>query len=122
MFSAVTLKGGMVRGNAKSAFKYFGAIYGVNSGMQGSSYAIVTKDLQKGWHPSIHNSVIELQIELLYAYARDNKEMQFFIAYSASSFLLNGYNIVEMAAMFKCARIPGNIVFEKGFYKIIKNL
>jgi hypothetical protein len=109
-------------GSAKVAFKYFGAIYGQSQGIQGQSYAIITKDLTESRHPSILTTVIEAQIKMLYDYAKRNKDKEFLIAYSADSILLNGYSLTEMATMFKCSRIPRNIIFEKGFYKITKNL
>jgi len=56
-------------GSALTAKQNFGAIYGQSSGRQGQSYAIITKDLHKKFHPSISKEQISSQIKDLYQYA-----------------------------------------------------
>ena len=48
-------------GAAKTAREKFGAKYGQPSGRQAQSYAIITKDLTKSFHPSVSRLDIEMQ-------------------------------------------------------------
>lgn len=111
-------------GAAKTAREKFGAIYGRESGRQGRSYAIVTKDLTKKIHPSVDKKEIELQILFLYHYAEDNPDLDFYVAYNGKGVNLNNYTPQEMANMFSAFKntggIPENIIFEEEFYKLIK--
>lgn len=109
-------------GAAKFALNKCGAIYGQAIGLQGQSYAIITKDLTKKVHPSIPESFIILQIKELYKYANNHPELEFLIAYSGTRTNLNGYSPTEMAKMFFSENIPNNIVFEENFYKLISEL
>jgi hypothetical protein len=107
------------KGSALIAKQKFGAIYGQAEGLQGQSYAIVTKDLTKKEHPSILVSSIKEQIILLYYYAEKQPDLEFFVAYNGNKINLNGYSNKEMASMFALTQIPTNIVFEEGFYQLI---
>jgi len=109
------------KGSALFARQKFGAIYGQPKGLQGQSYAIVTKDLKKRKHPSIKSSDIIDQIKELYLFAKENSELEFVVAYSGTKENLNGYSNQEMADMFSNIEIPKNIIFEYEFYKLIKN-
>lgn len=108
------------KGSALLAVQKFGAIYGKSKGIQGQSYAIITKDLTKYVHPSISKSIIESQIMELYEYAKDNKEKNFLVAYSGSGSNLNSYTNQELADMFSSIEIPDNIIFEKEFSNLLK--
>ena len=108
------------KGAALTAKNKFGAVYGQAEGPQGQSYAIITKDLTKSKHPSRTSEQIKEQIHKLYEYARKNPNKEFVIAYSATGSNLNAYTNDEMAQFFASERIPRNIIFEEGFYKIIK--
>jgi len=107
------------KGAALVARRKFGAIYGQAEGIQGNSYAIVTKDLTKNVHPSISNDKIIEQIKTLYQFAILNIDKEFLIAYSGNNINLNGYSPKEMAIMFNCIAIPNNIIFEEEFYKLL---
>lgn len=107
-------------GAAKTAREKFGAIYGQPKGLQGNSYAIVTKDLTKKIHPSISKDYIINQINSLYDFAVDNIELDFYIAYCGVGKNLNSYTPMEMAEMFSSSDIPDNIIFEKSFSILIK--
>lgn len=109
------------KGSAKIALDYFEARYGQASGLQGRSYAIITKDLTKNDHPSINEKVIIMQINELYDFARKNEELEFKIAYRGYGSNLNGYTSEEMADMFRRSSIPENIVFEDTFSKLVFN-
>jgi hypothetical protein len=108
------------KGSALVARQKFGAKYGQRCGIQGNSYAIVTKDLTKNIHPSVEKESIIFQISCLYTYARENFHLDFYIAYTGNSINLNGYTPKEMANMFNQENIPNNIIFEEEFAKLIK--
>lgn len=111
-------------GTAKIAREKFGAIYGRASGIQGQSYAIITKDLTKEIHPSIKDTEIKFQILLMYHYAEDNPDLDFYVAYTGKGYNLNGYTPQEMADMFNSFKrtegVPENVIFEEEFCKLFK--
>ncbi len=110
------------KGTAKLALTEFGAIYGQAKGMQGRSYAIVTKDLTKSKHPSISREQIIEQINNLYLFAIERPEWNFYIPYTSTGSNLNAYSAYEMAEMFAAnGNIPANIVFEEKFSELIIN-
>lgn len=109
------------KGSALFARQHCGAVYGVPMGLQGQSYAIITKDLTKPVHPSIGKDFITEQIRELYSYARKNPELEFLIAYSGNGKNLNGYTSEEMAGMFACMAPPENIIFEDKFADLVFN-
>ena len=112
------------KGAAWIAKEYFGAIYGQPKGIQGRSYAIVTKDLTKTVHPSIPPSEIVEQIERLYIFAERNPELEFWVAYSGTGTNLNGYTPEQMAFLFAISNdmnIPENMVFEEEFAKLMEH-
>ena len=108
------------KGAALTAKNMFKAVYGRAKGLQGQSYAIVTKDLTKPTHPSVTRQSIEEQIAELYKYANENPEKEMYVAYAGSGANLNGYSNEEMAQMFASSPIPSNIVFEAGFNELVK--
>ena len=108
------------KGAALVARLYFGAKYGQAKGLQGKSYAIITKDLTKKKHPSIERDFIIRQILVLYSYAMEHPELDFYIAYDLKAIPLNGYNVNDMAEMFNQKPIPENIIFEEGFATLLK--
>lgn len=107
------------KGAALAAQLNFGATYGKAMGLQGRSYGIVTKDLRQKIHPSVHPTVIEAQISILYRYAKKHPELDFYVAYSAVTQNLNGYTAVRMAEMFSTLAVPNNIIFEESFNNLI---
>lgn len=110
------------KGAAKIAKEKFGAIYGQAEGIQGQSYAIVTKDLtiDDKKNPSRTKEQIIQQIHNLYEYAKCNSDKEFLIAYSGVGKNLNYYSNEDMACMFASEFIPYNIIFEEEFFKLIK--
>jgi hypothetical protein len=111
-------------GAALYAKKHFGAIYGQAEGLQGRSYAIITKDLTKTKHPSIEPKHLKWNILKFYHFAEDNEHLLFFVAYDGESKLLNGYNIKEFANMWNInnQQLPINVVFEEKFKNLIYNI
>lgn len=109
------------KGAAKVAMR-FGAVSGKPMGLYGQTYGIITKDLTKQRHPSVSQHNIESQIGTLYYAAETMPFYDFLVAYNAAGVPLNGYTAEQMAAMFKNAGpIPGNIIFEEGFAKLIES-
>lgn len=107
------------KGAALIAKIYFGAKYGQARGLQGKSYAIVTKDLTKSKHPSVPTKDIKNEIKELYQYAIEHPELEFYVAYSGSGRLLSGFTPKEMANLYSCTNIPNNIIFEEEFSKLL---
>jgi len=110
------------KGIAKLALSDFHAIYGQAKGMQGRSYAIITKDLTKSEHPSISVQYIIEQIKNLYLFAIERPEWNFYVPYSGTGENLNSYTPQQLAAMFAQYPIPDNIVFEETFAQLIREI
>ena len=108
------------KGAALTARLRFGAVYGNPEGIQGKSFAIITKDLTKSAHPSRTTAQIVSQIDKLYKYATLHPDKEFIIAYRCSDYNLNAYSSEDMAKMFASRAIPENIVFDKQFYELVK--
>lgn len=107
------------KGSALIARQKFGAKYGQASGMQGRSYAIITKDLTKYNQPSVSKELIIEQIKKLYRLARGFLAFkEFLIAYKADGINLNGYTPKAMKEMYFCEEPPENIIFEKEFSEL----
>lgn len=107
-------------GAARLALMRFGAHYGNAMGLQGQSYAIITKNLTKEKHPSVSKGFIIEQISEFYTYANENEDKLFYIAYHGKKKNLNGYTPKEMAEMFSAFRIPDNVVFEENFSHLLR--
>ena len=99
-------------GAAKVAVDYYGAIYGQASGLQGNSYAIITKDLSKG-ERSIDLDVIEKQLDELILFAVENEDKTFWITKIGCG--LGGYQVEDIAKLFANKLIPENLILPKEF-------
>jgi hypothetical protein len=110
-------------GSALIAREKFGAIYGQAEGLQGRSYAIITKDLTKNHHPSRTVEQIKEQIKKFYDFISQPPydRYEFFVVYKAKKKNLNFYSDKQMAKMFDSFLIPKNVVFEAEFYKLFEN-
>lgn len=94
-------------GAAKFAQTHFGAVYGQAEGLQGQSYAIVTKDLNIG-NKSVDIEYIEDQINMLINFAIDNKDKTFWMTKIGCG--LGGFDISDIAPLFMNKVIPENII------------
>ncbi len=117
-------------GAAKAALK-FGAKYGVGRGLQGQTYALVTKNLREGFveklsdgttktysksgYRSISKENLIENIKEFYDCAEQNKHLKFFVAYKADSKNLNGYSSKEMFEMLTSYKIPDNVYLHSSF-------
>lgn len=119
-------------GTAKIALDNFGAVKGNGRGIQGQSYALVTKNLKAGWKEKSTGIVYEKEgfqsvsakqivdnLKELYDFARSNPNKDFFIAYKNDSHNLNGYTSKEMLDFFIEAaegkHLPNNIAISNTF-------
>lgn len=118
----------------------FGAKYGVGRGLIGSTYALVTKNLdtkpgfvekstgivyEKTGFKSVSNEQIRENIKEMYAIARlpENKGKEFLVTYKYETWpngspkkSLNGYTSQELLEMFiKDQDIPSNIIFHDSY-------
>ncbi len=111
-------------GSAKVAREKFGAIYGVGEGLQGSSYALPTKDLRIPGDRSICKEDIVKNIAKLYDVARKHPDESFKVAYRTkfNEKSLNGYTGSEMLKMFTCMPVPNNIWFSEEWYKMLVSM
>jgi len=122
-------------GAAKTAMS-FGAKYGVGRGLQGNTYALVTKNLKAGFtekstgityekegYRSVSPEQISENVEELYECARQNPHLKFFITYQHETWpngqpkkSLNGYTSEEMWGFLTDNKdIPDNIRFHESF-------
>lgn len=117
-------------GAAKAALK-FGAKYGIGRGLQGQTYALVTKNLREGFvekmsdgttktytkagYRSISKENLIDNIKEFYDCAEQNKHLKFFVAYKADSKNLNGYSSKEMFEMLTTYKIPDNVYLHSSF-------
>lgn len=103
------------KGTALIAIKYYGAIYGQAHGFQGSSYAIVTKNLSKGLR-SVSLEDIKEQIDELYCFVISNPEYNYIITPVGCG--LAGYTIDEIKPLFDTAVWPVNVFFSSAFFYV----
>ena len=109
-------------GAAKTARTKFGAVYGQAEGLQGSSYAIPTKDLRvtcnKGFR-SVPSSRIKEGIRRMYDCARSHPDKRFMVAYrNTYEASLNGYTGIEMIRIFlNAGPIPENVWFSEEWHQ-----
>lgn len=110
-------------GTALIAKKEFGAKVGKGHRcLVGNSWGIVTTDLKLDYRPSSANSYVIEEIKALYDYAYNKPEKDFYIAYTNfTTFNLSGFTNQELADMFSYNKIPNNVIFEKGFSKLLTN-
>ena len=109
-------------GAAKVARLRFGAVYGQGEGLQGSSYALPTKDLrvrENNGFKSIPPATITASIRRMYDCAREHPGLRFMVAYrNTYARSLNGYTGIEMIRMFLDAGpIPENVWFSEEWHQ-----
>lgn len=90
-------------GAALYARKHHGAIYGVGEGLQGSSYAIPTKD---EWLKPLPLDAIQQHVERFLTFAAVHPEMTFKMTRIGCG--LAGYTDEDIAPMF--CRHPPNVI------------
>lgn len=104
------------KGAALDAKKLFGAIQGQSEGLQGQSYAIVTK---KHWDVTKSSTLPEIQkgIDKFIEYARANPDKKFLVPNIGS--VDAGHTIAEIKGLFKDANtrlgIPDNVILSREY-------
>lgn len=109
-------------GAALLAKNKFGAKYGQSKGLQGQSYAIITKDLTKPYSKqlkSISLKEIEEQVEEFICFAIKQKHLRFLVTEIGCN--LAGYSVNEIAPMFKPAIPIKNIYLPASFWGKLLN-
>ena len=110
----------------------FGAKYGDGRGLQGQTYALVTKNLTKGFvekcseityhkqgYQSVSYEMIQLNIVEMYECCLANPDKWFILPYKLDDKNLNGYSGKEMYEMFTSVEpLPRNVVFHISFKEI----
>lgn len=84
-------------GAALHAWKNYGAIHGQAEGLQGQSYAIITKELRSSKEPV---DLLEIQagVMIFNQFAKDHPELSFFV--SAIGTNLAGFEAYQIAPFF----------------------
>ena len=102
------------KGAALQAKQKFGAKQGQAEGLQGQSYAIITK---KDWRVEKSSTLPEIGkgIQDMLLYAKANPELEFLVTKIGSS--LAGYNTTEIKELFEKLKnfIPDNVVLPQEF-------
>ena len=100
------------KGVAKIAKDEWGAEYGNSKGLQGSSYAIITKDLSKGLR-SISLEEIDKQIEEFWRFTLTKQNWVFIVSPIGCG--LGGYEINEIKPLLQKYNWLENIYFHSRF-------
>lgn len=99
------------KGAAKFALEHHGAIYGQGEGLQGSSYALPTKDE----HLKVRTlNEIEESIRLFIIFAVKNPDLLFMVTPIGTG--LAGYSKWSIANIFNSFDIPTNVVFTREWF------
>jgi hypothetical protein len=101
-------------GAARAALDLFGAKFGQAEGLQGQSYAIVTKDLELGMR-SIPLGDICKSIFKFLEFAKENGDKIFYVTKLGCA--LAGYSIDEIGKLFMGFNIPNNVVLPVEFWE-----
>lgn len=102
------------KGAALEARLKHGAKYGQSKGLQGNSYAIVTKDLKKGLR-SVSLDSIKQQINEFIDFATNRPHLEFYVCELGCG--LAGFKIEEIAPLF--TNIPKNVELNINFEKYL---
>lgn len=102
------------KGAAYFAKKKHGAIEGQARGLQGNSWAIVTKVLRIGKN-SVELSSIAEEVDILIAFAREHEDWAFTVTPIGCG--LAGFTPAEIAPMFRFA--PKNMLLSSEFKNVL---
>lgn len=106
------LQGRHGKGAAKLAYEKFGARYGEATGLQGQSYAIYTKDLEKGSR-SVTPLMIKFQLQGLISFAIRKPNLTFWVTQIGTGEA--GYTVSEIGELFADLEIPTNVILPRSF-------
>jgi hypothetical protein len=105
------------KGAALLARNKFGAIYGQSEGLQGQSYAIVTKELRKEYQP-VSLDEIKLGVDTFIQFTKDNKHLTFYVVELGCN--LAYFTVEEIAPLFKSATKLKNVYLPQRFVNYLQ--
>lgn len=105
------------KGAALKARDLHGAIQGQAEGLQGNSYAIITKELRP-WRPKVTLEEIKQGVATFLDFAKDHPEMIFYVTPIGCG--LAGFKPEQIAPLFKDK--TDNVILPGIFYHILENL
>ena len=111
-FLVLINKQGTEKGAALTARNKFGAIYGQSEGLQGQSYAIITKELRKEYQPVSLQEVKE-GVDTFIQFARDNEHLTFYVVELGCN--LAYFTVEQIAPLFKPAMRLKNVYLPERF-------
>lgn len=100
-------------GAAKDAWKYYGAIMGQGTGLQGHSYAIPTKD--KTLH-TLPLGEVKKYVDAFIGFAERNPQLNFFVTRVGCG--LAGYRDQDIAPLFR--GVSNNVELPHGWPELIQ--
>lgn len=100
------------KGAALTARNKFGAIYGQSQGLQGQSYAIITKELRKEYQPVSLQEVKE-GVDTFIQFAKDNKHLTFYVVELGCN--LAYFTVEQIAPLFKPTMRLKNVYLPERF-------
>jgi len=100
------------KGAALTARNKFGAIYGQSEGLQGQSYAIITKELRKDYQPVSLQEVKE-GVDTFIQFAKDNENLTFYVVELGCN--LAYFTVEQIAPLFKSATKLKNVYLPERF-------
>lgn len=100
------------KGAALTARNKFGAIYGQSQGLQGQSYAIITKELRKGYQPVSLQEVKE-GVDTFIQFAKDNEHLTFYVVELGCN--LAYFTVEQIAPLFKPTMRLKNVYLPERF-------
>ncbi len=103
-------------GAALTARKLYGAVYGQATGLQGSSYGIVTKELRRGKKP-VYLSDIKDGVDKFLVFAAEHPEYEFIVTPIGCG--LAGFKPYQIGPLFRLA--SANVKLPKEFSNYLKS-
>ena len=100
------------KGAALIAKNKFGAIYGQSTGLQGQSYAIITKELRNNYDPVTIDEIKD-GIDNFILFAKDNKDLTFYVVELGCN--LAYFTVEEISPLFKKAVNLRNVYLPQRF-------
>lgn len=100
------------KGAALNAKNKFGAIYGQAKGLQGQSYAIVTKELRSNYKPVTLDEVKE-GIDNFIIFAKENTNLTFYVVEIGCN--LAYFTVEQIAPLFRPALRLKNVYLPQRF-------
>lgn len=100
------------KGAALIAKNQFGAIYGQSKGLQGQSYAIITKELRSYCNPVTIEEIKE-GIDEFIIFAKEHNELTFFVVELGCN--LAYFTVEEIAPLFRKALKLNNVYLPERF-------